>query len=321
MWAHAIIGLRRSCFCLGLLAGITPTLVSAKEKGLDILITADAVRSPEGFRPKPDKPIHYLLFQSRETLGSAIAGVKLPSVEVVDRAVIAELKKQGFLRTEVGGPIPEIVIFAVVGDSNFKDENPVGNPWNDDDLRTYLQGVSVRQVAMKIGMAVGGSVQAIFNNGDEPYEGNALQEAIVDEARRLRNRNPARKRQEIMNLVGARKLDRAVEAGTLNHFAARRIADAALDDRFYISLSALEAKKQPDGSRAFLWRTAMLIDWREDFTEALPAMLAEAGPLIGTDVAVSGFVNTRDSRRADVEIGEAKIVPENDPPKKNGPKK
>ena len=64
--------------CLGLLVGIAASLAAAKDKGLDILISADAIPSPEGFRPKPGKPFHYLLFQSRQTLGDPVGGVKLP---------------------------------------------------------------------------------------------------------------------------------------------------------------------------------------------------------------------------------------------------
>lgn len=306
-------------FWLGLTAALALVSVEGKDKGLDILITADAISSPEGFRPRPDKPIYYILHQSRETLGTPVAGVKLPNTEVVERALSAELKKQGFIKTEVGGPLPDIIILAVVGDSNFMDEIPAGNPWHDPDFRHYLQGVSVRQMKAKIGMPTGGqseTAEEIFQG----YSGTPLQEAMIAEARRLRNMNPARKRKEIESLIGWKKTDRAVASGAMSHPDAQRIAWASFDDQYFISLSALEAKKTRDGGRGFLWRTTMLIDWREDFAAVLPAMLAAAGPVIGTDAAVPGFVNTL-NRSGNVEVGEARVVPEKESAINTGPKK
>jgi hypothetical protein len=167
----------------------------ASEAGLDVLISADAIDSPEGFRPKSGKTIPYLLILSRETLGEVIAGVQLPAAPVVQRALIAELEKQGFVRAIDGAPDPAIAIFAVVGDSNFKDEIPPGNPWNDDRLRVYLEAVNLRQIYSQLGLFASGpmpSVGDIFNHGDEPMRPSDLRDAIVNEARRLRNREPAR---------------------------------------------------------------------------------------------------------------------------------
>jgi hypothetical protein len=70
-----------------LFAGLTlPAVFAAKDKGLDVLISSDAIESPEGFRPKPGKPVHYLLSQNRQTLGDVIAGVKLPDAALVENA-------------------------------------------------------------------------------------------------------------------------------------------------------------------------------------------------------------------------------------------
>ncbi len=309
--------------CLGIICGFFAPTVGAKDKGLDILISADASPSPESFRPKPGQPIYYLLFQSRETLGEIVAGVKLPEPAVVERAVVAELEKQGFIRAREGGPIPTIAIFAVVGDSNFKDEIPQGNPWNDDNFRVYLEAVNVRSTMSQFGHFGARpdtplTVQEIFQDGAEPllrgtFEQEELRDAIVNEARRLRNLDPARKRNVIKTLVGARKVDQAVSSQALSSSSAERIAWTAFDNELYISLSALEAKRRPDGGRAFLWRTTMLVDWREDFSRVLPAMLAQAGPVFGTDVPVPGFVNTAKPSEGKVEIGEFKVLPQSDP--------
>lgn len=302
--------LRRSMRWAGALASfvaLAAAAPAAQDKGLDILISADAIPSPEGFRPKPGKPIHYLLFHSRQTLGTVVAGVKLPDNATVERAVDAELAKQGFVKTQEGGPIPDIVIIAVVGDSNFKDEIPMGNPIEDPDFRLYMDGVNIRAVAQAHGILgpVPGSLDDLFN----PYRGTELQEAVIAEARRLRNLDPARKRHHLKTILGAKKVERAVASGAMSSSEGERIAWAAFDDQFFLTLSALEAQKRPDGSRGLLWRTTMLIDWRKDLARSLPAMLAEAGPLFGTDVAVPGFVNTAKSRAGKVEIGEAKVMP------------
>ncbi len=310
--------LRSLSLGLCFLVALSSPAVAAKDKGLEILLSADAIPSPEGFRPKPGQPIYYLLFQSRQTLGEAIAGVKLPEPAMVERAVVAELEKQGFVRAKEGGPLPEIVIFAVVGDSNFKDEIPQGNPWNDDNFRIYLQSVDLRKAMMQAGTFAGGpspEVADIFFNGAEPvpkmtFEQEELWNVVINEARRLRNLDPARKRNAIKTLVGANKVERAMTDRTLSSTQAEAIAWAAFDNEYYLSLSAVEAKKQPDGGRRFLWRTTMLIDWREDFSKSLPTMLAQAGPLFGTDVLVPGFVNTAKPRDGKVEIGETKVVPE-----------
>jgi len=70
-------------------------LVRAEGKGLDVLVSADAI-SPEGFRPTPGKPVHFVFTQTRQSLGDSIAGVKLPPPELVERAAVAELTRQGF---------------------------------------------------------------------------------------------------------------------------------------------------------------------------------------------------------------------------------
>ena len=89
-------------------------------EGVEVLVSADALEIPEGFRPKPGKPIYYILAQSPVELGDSIAGVKLPDKSFVEGLIVAELKKQGFIRTEVGGPMPSIGLLATWGAANFE---------------------------------------------------------------------------------------------------------------------------------------------------------------------------------------------------------
>ena len=293
-----------------------PARAASKDKGLDVLISADAIPSPEGFRPKPGRPIHYLYFQSHQTLGEPVAGVKLPEPAVVEKAIVAELEKQGFVRAAEGGPLPEIAIIASVGDANFE-EPPIqwDNPYLDPEFATYLDMVDVRKILEPyfLSQKVPKTAAEIFdpnraNSGDIAQ----ARDLLVSDAMRLReNGSPrAQDRGKILALVGAKKIDRAVADRSVSSSAAERVARATRENLLYVTLNAFEAKRQANGSRNFLWRTTMFIDWRNDFAKSLTAMLEQAGPMFGTDVAVPGFVNTAKPREGKVEIGEAKVVPE-----------
>lgn len=307
-----------SAFC-ALGAGLQ---AASKDKGLDILISADAIESPEGFRPKPGKPIRYLLFLTRQTLGDPVPGVKLPEAPVVERALVAELEKQGFLRAKEGDPLPQIAIIATVGDSNFEAPRVIDNPYFDAEIASFLDQVHLREILEPqfLWQKVPHQVDVLFigANPSQPKsypspnpDEREAQDLVLNEALRLRERSSprGRDREKIKTLVGAEKIERAVAGRTLGSVEAERLAWAAFENRLYLSLTAFDSQRQEKGGRRMLWRTTMLIDWRTDFAKALPAMLAEAGPLFGTDVAVPGIVNTAKPREGRVEIGEAKVVP------------
>ncbi len=319
--------------CFPLLAGFATTLFAAKDKGLDVLISSDAIPSPEGFRPKPGKPIHYLLTQGRITLGEAVAGVKLPEPALVEKVVVAELQKQGFVRTDVGGALPEIVIVATLGDANFEPPPvppPSVNPYLDPEFGPYLDQVNVRRLLEQ--NLLSGKVSAtnaveLFGRTDDGYPSagdiNEARELAVTEAIRIRERGTARgqDRGKILALVGANKVEQAVAERTLGSVDAERIAWATRLNQLYITLTAFDAARWKEKQKVILWRTTMLIDWRVDFSKALAEILAQGGPMFGTDVAVPGYVNTADKREAKVEIGETKVVPEKDAAKKPDGKK
>ncbi|MEO5959522.1 MAG: hypothetical protein ABIR80_10420, partial [Opitutaceae bacterium] len=280
----------------------------------------------EGFRPKPGKPIHYIFSQARDTLGDAVAGVKLPEPALVESAIVAELKKQGFLRTDVGGPLPEIVILAVIGDANFEQPAlpPSVNPLFEPDFGPYIQMVSIRAVLERnlLTGKVPETVEGLFPQlGDFPNSSpdiNQARDLVVAEAIRLRERGSARGRDrgKILTLVGADKVERAVSKRTMSTTAAERIVWATRGNQLYVTLSAFDAMRWKEKQRVLLWRTTMLIDWRLDFAKSLGEMLARAGPMFGTDVAVPGFVNTaRPEGRVD--IGEAKVVTDKDAAKES----
>lgn len=293
-------------------------LAAAASKGLEVLISADAIASPEGFRPQPGKPIHYLLSLRKETLGDAVAGVKLPSPQQVQDALVAELDKQGFKQTGLGGPLPQLMIVATVGDANFKIPSAptFGNPILDPDFEPYLRAVNVRAVligspVINVPMTIDElfDVDAEFPSREQRV--NQARDLIVAEALRIRATEGSRAadRSKLLALVGAAKVNRAVAEGAMSGPAADRIADAARDNLYYITLDAFDAVAWQNKQQLVLWRTTMLIDWRMDFSKALTEMLAQAGPVFGTDVAAPGYVNTG-QREGSVEIGTLKVVPE-----------
>lgn len=321
-----------SCLlCSVLLAGAFGSARAASvQRGTEVLVTADAIPSPEGFRPKPGQPIHYVLTQTRQSLGEAVAGVKLPAPEVIDKAVTAELAKQGFVKTEVGGPMPGIVIVAVVGDSNFS-EPPfdVRNPLQDVEFSRYMNMVNVQQVIQKNMLSYNGlpprvSLEDIFGDGvSRNLDVEAIREAVIKEALRYRALESGRSRDRatILALVGADKVERAVSEQKLNRIDAEQFVWATMEDRYYVALNAFDAARWQQKERVLLWRTVMLIDYRRDFAKSLEAMLAQAGPAFGTDLAVPMILDERDRRDSDVIIGEMKIVSDKEAPPKPEAKK
>jgi hypothetical protein len=291
------------------------------DRGLEVLVSADAIDSPEGFRPKPGKPVYYFFTQARASLGEIVAGVKLPATELVESAVVAELARQGFVRTQDGGPKPHIIVLALVGAANFQ-EPPTDtfHPEEDPDLRPYMERVNVRGIAQTslIGtLESSPTVESIFDDTRRSsIDLVQVREQIVVEARRLREKESLRGKEKprILALIGAPKIAAAGDSGVMNRSDAQRLALAANEDRYYVSVQAFDAVRWTRKERVMLWRTTMLIDGRRDFARELATMLARGAPSFGTDLAVPELLDNRRGRKADVEIGEAKVVPDQSPP-------
>jgi hypothetical protein len=285
-------------------------------RGLEVLVASDAVASPDGFRPKPGRPVHYILGQTRLTLGDAVAGVKMPDPAVVEKSVVAELTKQGFVRTDVGGPLPSIYIIAIVGDSNFEEPKiDLDSPLNDGEIAPFMYQVNVRALLERnlLSGKVPADLETLFDpdRRGSPDEQDA-RELILNEAMRLRFRASPRFQDKIkiMTLIGAGKIERAVADKSLSSSAAEAMAWSVYENRYFVTLSAFDAAGWKNKEKILLWRTTMVIDWRKNLADELPTMLAQAGPMFGTDVAVPGLINTADSRKGEVGIGELKVVPQ-----------
>lgn len=300
---------------VALAAGSSPN-AKKSSRGLEVLVASDAVSSPEGFRPKPGQPVFYLFGQTRLTLGDSVAGVKLPDPDLVEKAVVAELTKQGFVRSEVGGSMPSVFILAVVGDSNFEEPRiDLDNPLNDGEIAPFMYQVNVRALLERnlLSGKVSANLETLFDpeRRASPDEQDA-KELILNEAMRMRFRASPRfqDKKKIMALMGAGKIEQAVADRTLSSSAAEAMAWSVYENRYFVTLSAFDAARWKNKEKVLLWRTTMVIDWRKNLADELPTMLAQAGPLFGTDVAVPGLINTGDRRRGEINIGELKVVTE-----------
>jgi hypothetical protein len=319
---RAVLGVSLVAVSALVFAAEQPAKSKKSAKGLEVLVAADAVPSPDGFRPKPGHPVYYLLGQSRLTLGDPVGGVKLPEPAVVEQAVVAELTKQGFVRTDVGGPVPSIFIMAVVGDSNFEEPKiDDRDPLHDGEISPYLYQVNVRTLLEQnlLSGKVSANLETLFDpdRRASPDEEQA-KELILNDAMRRRFRASPRfqDKSKIMALMGAAKIDKAVSEKSLSSSAAEAMAWSVYENRYFVTLTAFDAARWKNKEKIPLWRTTMIIDWRKNLAEELSTMLAQAGPLFGTDVAVPGLINT-DRRSGDVQIGTLKVVPEEtSPPKK-----
>jgi hypothetical protein len=133
---------------LVLALALAATFAAEKPKGPklpEVLVVSEALPDvPEGLRPAPGKPIYYLLGKAQLSLGEAVAGIKMPNPAEVEQTIVATLASQGFKRTEVGGPLPSILIVASWGDANFADFD-FRDPNTDPDLQKALDKTSPRE--------------------------------------------------------------------------------------------------------------------------------------------------------------------------------
>lgn len=112
-------------FVLALLALVVlsaPAFAAKKPKrGPDVLVVGDASEEmPEEFRPAPGRPVHYVILGAAErTLGASIAGEPQPDRAVLEKEVIRVLETQGFVRTQIGGPMPQLALVITWGSANL----------------------------------------------------------------------------------------------------------------------------------------------------------------------------------------------------------
>lgn len=134
---------------------VLPAAFGAKAKtkpGPEVLVVADASESlTDDLKPAPGKPVHYIILGSAErTLGAAIAGEPIPDRATVEAAVARALAEQGYVRTQLGGPIPQLAIVISFGSANLMIDEIAST---DDSGATTTSDLvwNSREIAMLVG--------------------------------------------------------------------------------------------------------------------------------------------------------------------------
>ncbi len=136
---------------LGLLA-IGVTLPLTAKRGPAVLVVSDTFNRPlEETRPDRENPIHYFLFDGMQMdIGGSVRGADMPSKEDLGRLIHETLESQGFRRTQVGGPVPEIVVIYTYGTAVAEYYE-----WDEDEIDT------------ETGEVAGTTTYTEYMNGDD----------------------------------------------------------------------------------------------------------------------------------------------------------
>jgi hypothetical protein len=98
-----------------------PPAKAKAKAGPEVIVVADVMPNPPAeLVPAPGKPVHYVIVGMAErTLGAAIAGEPQPDKAMLQREVEKALASQGFVRTQLGGPIPTLALIVTWGSANL----------------------------------------------------------------------------------------------------------------------------------------------------------------------------------------------------------
>ena len=156
--------------------GCALELSAAKKpkKEPDVLIVADNFGHDVNLlRPSEANPINYLLLGGQQwDLGSSVAGEKMPPASELEALIHRTLASQGFTQTQVGGPMPQIVILYGYGSAYLEVDE-----YSEDDVDS------------ETGEITGSTTTTTMLNGREIFalagaakiRGKILSSAITDE--------------------------------------------------------------------------------------------------------------------------------------------
>lgn len=129
----------------------TPAPKTKAKPAPDVLVVGDATEgvAPE-YIPSPGKPVYYVFMGAAErVLGSAWAGEPQPDKKVLQEEIFRVLASQGYVRTQVGGPMPQLAIVVTWGSANlmsddFETTNDAGESvtntvnWNTREISSLV---------------------------------------------------------------------------------------------------------------------------------------------------------------------------------------
>lgn len=87
------------------------------KRGPDVLVVADNFGNDSSqLRPSPTHPIRYLILAGKQQdLGTIVVGEKMPSTAELENLIHQTLGAQGFTRTQMGGPMADIIVIYTYG--------------------------------------------------------------------------------------------------------------------------------------------------------------------------------------------------------------
>jgi hypothetical protein len=240
-----------------------------------VLVVSDVFGDvPEALRPQPGKPITYAIAGKYHTdIGSPVAGEPRVDAAAIEAEVTKVLATQGFVKTQVGGPLPALALIIT---------------WGSAVLDT-----SEMAIAPLPGRPVAGPTDP-----NDPTDPNTPPATVL----------VAANQREMSMLVGADKANwQALDSNVL-----AEINEAAGSNRVYIFIAAFDmealAKKK---EKKLLWRTRISIpSTYHSLPESLGVMLTSAAPFLGREIAAPVFVGEADRRKAEVNVGTPYVVPE-----------
>ena len=111
----------RLAVCLIGVALAGQSLGLARSEEPEVLIASDVlVGDDEVTRPTKETPIWYYLYGGSErSLGQSVAGERMPPQSEFEQQLTDMLAKQGFVRSEMGGAMPSIIIVYSFGSANL----------------------------------------------------------------------------------------------------------------------------------------------------------------------------------------------------------
>lgn len=107
-----------------------PKTAAKPRPGPDVLVVSDAKDEDTAFfPPTPDTPVYYYFVGQKErALGRSYAGEKYPRKDAIEREVVRALASQNYVRTQVGGPKPSLVIMVMWGSASVISDDIPGDP-------------------------------------------------------------------------------------------------------------------------------------------------------------------------------------------------
>lgn len=168
-------------FQIILVALLPLTLPAAKKPYVpDVLVVADVLtKEKDSILPTKEKPVYYFLLGGKEVnLGAIYAGIPPPDPVKIRAAIVEALASRGFIQTQVGGPIPQIVIIYTWGEANLDTQELSETDPDTGEASTSTFVWNSREIFQLVGLykaenhLMGSSEVEIFNdavNSDRGY--------------------------------------------------------------------------------------------------------------------------------------------------------